>query len=56
MFLDADEQEDNDLAKPARQAGTAGGTDDGGTPAEEGTSSTVAETAASVAPPVEQEA
>jgi len=59
MFLDADEQEENDSAGgqlPTRQAGAEGRVGAGGTAAEEGASSTDAGTAPSVAPPVEQEA
>ena len=58
MFLDADEQEENDSAKgqlPTRQAGAEGGATAGGAAAEEGIGSTDAETATSVVPPTEQE-
>jgi len=59
MFLDADEQEEDDTAKgqvPTRQGGAEeGGANAGGAAAEEGTGSTDAETASLAAPPTEQE-
>ena len=54
MFLDADEQEENEIAKsqiPTRQAGTEAGN----AAAEDGRGSADAETATSVVPSVEQE-